>query len=413
VTTFSHTRESLRSYRPVPLAVSLVASLAIVLGSPLIGALRAAVLSAFPTAYRTIMLGAVAALATAAVAGCTLRIRDRRLPRFAALGASLLLGVAVARASRSGNANVDAVEAFHFVEYGGLTAIFAVAWQSAPLLLRWSGPALAASAVAICDEWLQWWVPSRAGEMRDVWLNGAAVLCGLLYAGALLPSPRARVATGVQVRCVGLGAAAVLLLGAGFFSAAHLGYEIADPRIGRFASVVSAEDLLTIGRDRAQAWPRTSAPARGFGREDQYLSEGLWHVERRNDAYADGDWTTAWGENRILETYYAPVLETPPGVRPPGHRWPQTQRETVELRPADPATFVSDAHPYPIYAWEKRRFWAIIAVLAVLILVTAHGAGRRRDAAGRPGVRRAGDSEAAAAAQAEHRSLGHRDVSDT
>jgi len=170
----------------------------------------------------------------------------------------------------------------------------------------------------------------------------------------------------------------VILLGAGFFATAHLGYEIHDPAIGRFASIETADRLRAIGRDRERRWRRAPRGAVEQWRpEDQYLSEGLWHVERRNDAYADGDLATAWGENRILETYYAPVLETPPGVPGPGHRWPAAQRKTVAVQPGDPAVFVSDAHPYPIYTWPRERFWAIIASICLLTLLMSLIAARR------------------------------------
>jgi hypothetical protein len=222
---------------------------------------------------------------------------------------------------------------------------------------------LAAMAVAICDEWLQWFIPQRAGEMRDVWLNGAAAVCGLLFSTALMPVERTRPAGPDVWRRMGMAGVAVVVLGAGFFSTAHLGYEISDPEIGVFASIDSAEVLLDRGRGRQARW-RVQPPLTlsRLGREDQYLSEALWHVRRRNDAYADGDMTVAWNENRILETFYAPVLDVPTYADQSGHRWPIAQQREAEARRVRSVAFRSDAHPYPIYAWPKWAFWMVVGV---------------------------------------------------
>ena len=67
---------------------------------------------------------------------------------------------------------------------------------------------------------------------------------------------------------------------------------------------------------------------RRLGREDHYLTEGLWHVQRRNQAWDSADAAAAWRENRILEKFYAPVLDTPTYAGPTGHRWPAAQRAT-------------------------------------------------------------------------------------
>src|SRR4029079_16355552 len=63
-------------------------------------------------------------------------------------------------------------------------------------------------------------------------------------------------------------------------------------------------------------------------REDQYMTEGVTHVQERNRLLTAGDVSGAWKENRILEKYYAPVLDTPSYVSRTGHRWaPQPRAE--------------------------------------------------------------------------------------
>jgi hypothetical protein len=91
---------------------------------------------------------------------------------------------------------------------------------------------------------------------------------------------------------------------------------------------------------------------RRLSREDQYLTEGLWHVQRRNQASSAGDMAEAWRENRILERFYAPILEAPTYADPSGHRWSAEQRAEAAGRPGvDRAPSASDAYPYPLYVW--------------------------------------------------------------
>jgi len=70
-----------------------------------------------------------------------------------------------------------------------------------------------------------------------------------------------------------------------------------------------------------------------LSREDQYLSEGLWHVQLRNEAWKNGDIATAWRENLILEKFFAPVLDAQTYASATLHRWPPEQRGEAAFRP--------------------------------------------------------------------------------
>jgi hypothetical protein len=105
-------------------------------------------------------------------------------------------------------------------------------------------------------------------------------------------------------------------------------------------------------------------------REDQYMTEGVTHVQKRNELLAANDAAGAWGENRILEKYYAPVLDTPSYISRTGHRWSAEQRADVRSRaPAVRAEYVSAANPYPIYAWPRVPFWSVALALAAVVLL--------------------------------------------
>jgi hypothetical protein len=57
-----------------------------------------------------------------------------------------------------------------------------------------------------------------------------------------------------------------------------------------------------------------------FPREFVWIIGGsIWHVQRRNEAWAGGDRATAWNEYRFLEVFFAPVLDTPSYVSKTGH----------------------------------------------------------------------------------------------
>src|SRR5438128_2598180 len=78
-------------------------------------------------------------------------------------------------AVRTGNADVDAVERIHFVEYGVLAVCLYRVWRSRADPSSLALPLLAGVTVGVADEFVQWFVPGRVGEMHDIFLNAAAV----------------------------------------------------------------------------------------------------------------------------------------------------------------------------------------------------------------------------------------------
>jgi len=280
------------------------------------------------------------------------RIRDRRPARYPALASSLVVGTGYVLFNA-----LSFAESFHFVEYGLLAWLFYRAVRpnddASAILL----PLLAGVIVGILDEWFQWFIPIRAGEARDVILNTVASGCGLLFAISLEPPDRLTIGLRRESRGrLRFTAGAAVVVFALFFLTVHVGRDVRDPEIGSFRSRYTAVELVSLGRDRAERWRvRPPLAQRRLSREDQYLSEGLWHVQRRNQAWGAGDVSTAWRENRILEKFYAPILESPTYADPSGHRWPAEQSADAALRPGvDRAPSVSDAYPYPLYVWPDE-----------------------------------------------------------
>lgn len=357
----------------------LAASAAVILGAPFIGQLRTVVRAAVggDDNFTTLMIGVVGAAAAIAIAAALLRIRVRRGPRYGAIALAFAVATAYALASRTGNPAVDAVERFHFVEYGLLTLLFYRAWRPAADGALLVMPALLGLATGTLEELFQWFIPARVGEARDVLLNCFAIGCGLLFSLGLDPPPQVtwRLAPATRRQAARLAAVVVVLFGV-FFHAVHLGYEIKDPEAGVFRSRYSDAQLARLAATRAETW-RTHPPIRWsrVSREDQYFSEGMAHVRRRNAAWDAGQVMTARHENLILEKYYAPVLDTPSYVSATGVRWPPAQR-TAAHTAGGPGfmIYVSDGNDYPIFIWPKWLFWTGIGLLAALLLHRARGA---------------------------------------
>ena len=325
--------------------VAVLVSLALVLSAPFIGELRRGVQASLPgPQYLWLVNGVVGAGVGAVVVTALMRIRDGRLWRFALIGSAMVIAVVFTRLTGSSNPAVAAVEHFHFVQYGVITWLFYRAWHgrgdAAVLVL----PCVAAFVFGVAEEWWQWFLPARVGELADVLLNTVAILCGLLVSAALRPPIWRPRRGGARAAAAGVLVAAAAL--AAFTWTVHVGHAIDDPDIGRFRSRYSADHLHALAAERLVRWAADPPLVRRtLAREDQYRTEGEAHVRARNTAWEQGDIRTAWGENLILERYYAPVLDTPSHISPKGHRWHPDHRSDALRRVGayEPAQFTSAA----------------------------------------------------------------------
>ncbi|HEU4935913.1 MAG TPA: VanZ family protein [Vicinamibacterales bacterium] len=359
--------------RPTRFILAIVVSTALVLSAPFIGFVRSWIRATFPGQFVRIVGAAIAVLAAAAMVAAILRIRHNRLLRYSALIAALGGAIWFSLVEATGNPDVDVVQRFHFVEYGVITFLFYRAWRPLrdPAVLIM--PILAGLLVGTADEWLQWFIPNRVGEIADILLNGMAIGCGLLFSLGADPPDRfqATFRRGSIVRVGRLASMTILAL-ALFVRIVHLGYDIRDQEVGMFKSRYSMTALPALADAKRAEWRIHPPPLvlQRVSREDQYMTEGVTHVQRRNELLAANEVKGAWMENLILEKYYAPVLDTPSYVSRTGHRWSAEQRASVNSRAAgsDPA-YVSTANPYPIVAWSRGLLWlaSISAAAAVRI----------------------------------------------
>jgi VanZ family protein len=365
--------------------VAVVAAAALVLSAPFLGQARSALRSAFPAQFAWVVGGLVGAGVACAILAALARIRERRLVRYAAIVLALSIAGIYAVVNASGNRDSDIVELVHFLQYGIVTFLFYRACRETADATVIAVPLLAGLVVGTAEEWFQWFLPARVGEIRDLYLNVTAIACGLLFSMAVDPpmgDPR-RLQPGSSA-LIGRVALVAILAVAAFFHAVHLGHDITDDEAGTFESRYSRQRLLELQAERVARWRVEPPPAslRRLSREDQYLTEGIQHAQWRNRMWEAGDALAAWNENRILEKYYAPVLEVRSYAAPAGVRWPEAQRQDAEARAltrragGSAPGYVSRAYPYPIVTASPVTLWMAVGVLCVVMLTATRMLGQ-------------------------------------
>lgn len=345
------------------LALAATVSAAMVLAAPFMGQLNAWLRRAFPEQFLAILVTGVIVLIALGVAAAVRHIRDRHARRYGAIATAMIAASAYSLATATGSPDVDWAERVHFVEYGLIAFLFYRAWRGAGDPSSVVMPMMAGLFVGTAEEWLQWFIPVRVGELHDVLLNLVAVSCGLVFSVAADPpeafSWRMHAASRRRVAAVG---SLVVLAFAYFIDQVHLGHLIARDGIA-FRSHYTEAQLAGLAAERAARWQADPPMTlRRLSREDQYMDEGLWHVRGRNSR----ELPEAWFENRILEEFYAPVLDTPSFASPAGHRWQANQRAAAE-QPAG-GGFVSRAEPYPIYTFPRWWLWGAAGILVAALL---------------------------------------------
>ena len=357
--------------------LAIAVAVGLVLSAPFVGQIRSAIRAAFPGQFVVIIGGIVGTGLLAALFAAFVRIRERRMVRYGAIALALALAVAYSTYRAGPFPEANAVERFHFLQYGLITFLFYRVWRPLGDLGAILLPVLAGLIVGTVEEWLQWFIPVRVGEMNDIFLNLVAIGTGLLFSMAVDPLDRMRWGTGPRSRRrIAAMAAVTLVVFALFFHVVHLGHWISDPEVGTFASRYTREQLVAEQQERAARWAASPPLTRivRLSREDQYLTEGIQHVRERNEQWTKGNIVAAWLENRILETYFAPVLTTATHEGPP-HAWPAEQRADAQSRAAALArrSYVSDAYPSRIYSWPKPVVWSAVAAACAVILFIGRG----------------------------------------
>ncbi len=337
--------------------------------APVLGLVRNFLLDTFPRSFVLVLAGGMGLGFLLLLGYGVLRIREHRLVRYLGLAVVVTLIAVQTFVFNRGIPSVDVVEKVHFVQFGALAfLIYRIRRPAGDASMLWV-PLLGVLFVGTFEEWVQWLVPSRTGEIMDVLLNFYAGICGLLVSLALLPPPK--LALGRGFRGLRLTVAAALVWVGGFFHLAHLGYLIEDPTLGSFRSWHRESQLVEASAARGQSWQREIPRLKHwFGVEDRFATEAGWHVSHRNTSNTEGLHFTAWRENQMLEKYYGPFLDLPPESETRGpHRLGKEQREALEA--AVPVSSKDQTYASPVLegrivtGLSKRLFWELIATVVV------------------------------------------------
>jgi len=301
-------------------------------------------------------------------------------------------------------------EAIHFIEYGLLGFFLFKALrhhigdQSIYLASFFMG-----TLIGTFDEILQWIVPGRYFDLRDVGLNSlsSGLFQVLIWKGIRPKLPFAKIqAKSVRIVSV-LVAANLLLLGlclsntpqrvkkyteilpflSGLESQEAMSefkFKHEDPDIGIFYSRLTLEELKNIDRFRGDEFGNILRDwqfkdyadyLRIFpGSITPFLHEVRVHIFRRDkrlekalssddEAFRRENFLIAYKENLILEKYFGQTLEISP------YKWDESTKMRV-LANIDPkAPYVS---PVSAGVWatvNERVTWTIIGVLLLLLFV--------------------------------------------
>ncbi len=310
-------------------------------------------------------------------------------------------------------------EAFHFVQYGGLGLLLfpALAHRLADPSIYLAG-ALLGAAIGIGDELIQWLVPNRYFDYRDLGINawaGALAQAGL-WAGIRPAGVRGGFSRrGTRWVCAALAGNALLLLfctqntpafqaacarwlpplAAVNESTAEYGYRIAAGTGTVFFSRLAPAELRRQDRERGDAAAQLIGRYRGDSAYLRFLREIPAHREPlavearihlfRRDRYAvdarhlppgphrQFSAEVAWREQQILTEWFPRTLAASPFA------WPPAKTAQMQARRGPPAPrYVSPVGRGMITRASRRTLGLALAAVLVAALAGERAAARRQ-----------------------------------
>jgi VanZ family protein len=382
---------------------------------PFVRGMREAFVARWPA--ELIAYGVIAA-AFSAVGAAVVILRRRRLH----IGSADLLWLAVVAAvvvvwTRRLMGQPE--EAVHFVEYGVLGILLYRAFEDRVRdRTVYVAAILTGLLVGTVDEFIQWLVPGRFWDIRDIVLNGGAVALVQIAIWRLAKRPMRPIARSSLRLVCRLAAAQVLLftfclaatpqrlnrlanhlpmpdrLATGVDAICEYGYRHAVDDRTLFRSRLSAAELQRSDRNRAADLAHDLDASRGRGvltrsdtgpTTDPFGFEIRVHLFARNRnlqqalAHQPGShdhrrrMTTAWRENLILEQFFGTTLKQS------AFRWGPRRRNDVEAAQDPDEFFVSRAGAHLITRVSESQLRALmLALFAALVACDLFGATRSR-----------------------------------
>ncbi len=219
------------------------------------------------------------------------------------------------------------VEQFHLIEYSILTWLYFLALKrvikdEVVFFVLF----LIVFFIGIVDEWTQFYMPDRVGELWDVSLNGISVgLTIILLSKAFYPGFSSSRISFRSIRIAGfLSICFILSFGVFFVTVTDWGFRHEDPKIGFFYSRFTLDELVEKDRREAKKYAmaindlfpeKTQKYLRNQRARDKFQVEILAHLFRRDRYEEKGNYRVALKENLILTNYFhESILQS-------GHGW--------------------------------------------------------------------------------------------
>ena len=361
---------------------------------------------------------AVIAVVLGALAATVISLRRRHV-RIDRVDLAWLIGVAAVVVVWTHRLMDQPEEAVHFLEYGVLgVLLYRVLEDRVPDPTVYVAATLAGLLVGTADEIIQWLVPGRFWDFRDIILNGGAVALVQIAVWRLAPRPlRAVSPPSLRFLCR-LAAVQMLLLtmclaatprrlarltdhvplptrlATGADAICEYGHRHTANDRTVFLSRLSLDELARSDLDRTAevaAELNASRGADGLSRaaispvEDPFGYEIRVHLFARNRnltkalAHQPGSpdhrrhMTTAWRENSILEEFFGSTLQQS------SYRWGPGRRREVEAAQDPNWSFVSRAGAHLITRISEGRLRALmLALLALFVACDISSATRSR-----------------------------------
>jgi len=262
---------------------------------------------------------------------------------------------------------IYAGEKIHFLEYGflGLLLCKTLSYRLKDRSAYWLA-LLIVYLIGMTDEGLQWALPSRVGEYRDIWMNitsgGLAILSVFLVIRPRAFQGRFSLPS---LRPLAYTLAAALVYTGIFLHVVHgFGHKIFMPDNGsEFVSSFSENELIELDRriiERYESKPVEDIP---YLTLEKYHYEAGRHHYLRNKYNQNERYFESYCEQEIIKTYYRSVL------RKGEVQLFEYDPDTFQVTP-DPNEFIfyrSAGHELAILAFSQRAMWLTIGISVALL----------------------------------------------
>ena len=371
---------------------------------PLVRSLREFFVARWPAE----LIGIAVILVVVAVCAAGLIVLRRRRQRLPVADAALLLAVTAVLVIWTWRLMGQPEETIHFLEYGVLgvllfRALHTGIHDSSIFVVG----ALIGILVGIFDEIIQWFVPGRYWDYRDIALNGGASILVQIAISRLAPAS-SPISRGSLRRLCRLAAAVVMLLtlclaatpqrvnrlaelipaleylGSGGEAISEYGHLHRLDELTSFRSRLSLGDLEREDGSRAgEVAAVLDASRRDYGdflrrtspAVDPFTYEARVHLFARDSSAAQARkltpgspalrelMTTAYRENLILERFFGATLAIS------SYPWPPPHRAAVEGAQDETSVFVSKVGGHLITAVSEAGIRALLIGILIALVI--------------------------------------------